>query len=309
MNDEVTYHRPVLRLGEGAASPELLFVGQAGDLPVHLRGTLHRHTHYELMLLLWGGASFFCDFQLYPLQAPALAFVAPGQLHAWSGDWAAFELIVASFTPALFAVYGQDSRWLEQLPFYGLRARPVLPIGAGDAALFETLFTTLLARFRSYGPAATRLQALYVSTLLGEAQLRYATEQAPASRSAAQRLTETLRQAVEQHYHERWQVRDYAELLGVTPNHLVKAVRQTTGSTPGELAAERLALEAKRQLAHTEESIALIAERLAFATPAQFIRWFKRSAGVPPGQFRTLFQARRTGERAPSNERSRSDDA
>lgn len=307
MNDGVTYHRPVLPLGEGAASPELLFVGQAGDLPLQLRGALHRHTHYELMLLLRGEARFFCDFELYALQAPALTFVAPGQLHAWSGDWNAFELIVASFTPALFAVLGHDPRWLEQLPFYGVRARPVLSVAADNEALFETLFTTLLARFRSLGPAATRLQSLYVSTLLVEAQLRYAEGQALAGVSAAQRLTQALRQALEQHYHERWQIKAYAELLGVTPNHLVKAVRQTTGSTPGELAAERLALEAKRQLAHTDEPVALIAERLAFATPAQFIRWFKRTAGVPPGQFRTLFQARHTGERA-SHERSNNDD-
>jgi AraC-like DNA-binding protein len=96
---------------------------------------------------------------------------------------------------------------------------------------------------------------------------------------------------VEQHYRGRKQVRDYAELLGVTPNHLVETVRRTLGKTPGQLLSARLLLEAKRLLVYTPQTVAEIGYALNFTSPAQFGRWFQNLEGCPPGHFRQTFVA------------------
>ena len=94
---------------------------------------------------------------------------------------------------------------------------------------------------------------------------------------------------VEQHYLKRRQVKVYADMLGVTANHLVETVRQTTGMTPGRILSDRLMLEAKRLLVHTQQSLSEIAYHLAFSDPSQFGRWFKNTGGLSPGKFRQEF--------------------
>lgn len=104
--------------------------------------------------------------------------------------------------------------------------------------------------------------------------------------NAASRLTHFFQLAVEQHDLKRKQVQNYADLLGVTANHLIATVRETTGLTPMQVIHNRLLLEAKRLLAHTTSDITEIAAALAFHNPSQFGRWFKHQAGHAPGQFR-----------------------
>jgi AraC-like DNA-binding protein len=61
--------------------------------------------------------------------------------------------------------------------------------------------------------------------------------------------------------------------------------------TPGEILRDRLTLEAKRLLAHSEFTVGETAQRLGFLSAAQFSNWFKREAGVSPDQFRKDFRA------------------
>jgi AraC-like DNA-binding protein len=55
---------------------------------------------------------------------------------------------------------------------------------------------------------------------------------------------------------------------------------------------QRLTLEAKRLLAHSDLTAAQIAFGLGFEDPAYFARFFRREAGLPP----TAFRARATSK-------------
>lgn len=48
----------------------------------------------------------------------------------------------------------------------------------------------------------------------------------------------------------------------------------------------RIALEAKRLLAHTAESVGALAGQLGFDEPTNFVKFFRREAGCTPGEFR-----------------------
>lgn len=49
----------------------------------------------------------------------------------------------------------------------------------------------------------------------------------------------------------------------------------------------RIVLEAKRLLAHTALPVAAIGDRLGFAEATNFVKFFRRETGMPPGAFRT----------------------
>lgn len=80
-------------------------------------------------------------------------------------------------------------------------------------------------------------------------------------------------------------VEDYAQILDTTIPSLNRVVREQTGKTLDALLEERLILEAKYALSHSDLSIKEIAISLGF-DDAGLTRRFKRGAGLTPAAFR-----------------------
>ncbi len=96
------------------------------------------------------------------------------------------------------------------------------------------------------------------------------------------------RQLVEREFPRLHRVANYARLLGCSAKSLSRASLDVVGMAAKEFLAERIALEAKRLLAHTELPVSVVADQLGFAEATNFVKFFKRAAGCPPGEFRWL---------------------
>jgi AraC-like DNA-binding protein len=79
---------------------------------------------------------------------------------------------------------------------------------------------------------------------------------------------------------------DYATQLSVHPNHLNRAVKETTGKTVTEHISERIIKEAKALLKHTDWSVAEIAYCLGFENPPYFNNFFKKQTALTPNTYR-----------------------
>lgn len=81
-------------------------------------------------------------------------------------------------------------------------------------------------------------------------------------------------------------VTSYADRLGYSARTLSRACLVATGQTAKEVLVDRLLLEAKRLLVHTELSAAAIATELGFSEATNFGKFFARHAGTSPARFR-----------------------
>lgn len=275
---------PFLHLGVNRPD-EQIYIGRAHNLPPHFRGQLHRHAHYELMWLAHGASVFFSDFVEHPLSAGSMIFIRPGQLHTWRGELTDLDVIVISFKPELLS-----PTEIHSLPYFAPTALPYLTADDSARSLLANLFTTTHQHYETFGEGNRELLAAYVRVLLTEAKRLYKVDSPGADTSAAMQLTKAFHLAVEQHYLTDRTTQPYAQLLGVTPNHLTRVIRRTSGMTPGEILRDRLTLEAKRLLAHADFTVGETAQRLGFLSAAHFSNWFKREAGVSPDQFRKDFR-------------------
>ncbi|UKB81632.1 helix-turn-helix domain-containing protein [Chryseobacterium sp. MEBOG07] len=78
----------------------------------------------------------------------------------------------------------------------------------------------------------------------------------------------------------------YACGLSVTPKHLIKLIKNITGSTPKNIINDSLIALAKNRLTYTASSILLISEELNFSSSPAFCRFFKQKTGMTPYEFR-----------------------
>lgn len=99
-------------------------------------------------------------------------------------------------------------------------------------------------------------------------------------------LVTRFRVLLEQHYSREHRPAFYANRLGVTTDHLSAVVRCDTGQSAGRLIAERVFLEGRRLLLHTDRSVASIAVELGFEDQSYFSRAFRRVTGRSPSDYR-----------------------
>ncbi|MEU8377019.1 AraC family transcriptional regulator [Micromonospora sp. NPDC048894] len=91
---------------------------------------------------------------------------------------------------------------------------------------------------------------------------------------------------VEAGYPYTRRVEDYAARLGCSVRTLTRACLAVTGRSAKQVVDERVALQARRLLAATDEPVARIGRQLGFPEPTNFGRFFTREVGVSPGAFR-----------------------
>ncbi|MDA1237304.1 MAG: helix-turn-helix transcriptional regulator [Acidobacteria bacterium] len=105
-------------------------------------------------------------------------------------------------------------------------------------------------------------------------------------------LWRMLRHEVEQSYQRERSVRYYARRLGYSEKTLTRACLELEGRTAKDAIDQRVALEAKRLLAHTDWSAVDIGFHLGFSEQTNFVKFFRRTAGEAPSAFRSRFRVR-----------------
>ena len=87
--------------------------------------------------------------------------------------------------------------------------------------------------------------------------------------------------------------------LNVTPTHLTRLTQGAAGKPASTLLHERVITAACEALAHTDQPVKLIAQRLGFSSPAYFARAFQAQTGETPSSFRKVRRDRQPGRVGP----------
>ena len=100
-------------------------------------------------------------------------------------------------------------------------------------------------------------------------------------------LVKKFKQLIEEHYKENLSVKDFAGKLSITPSHLNETVKHIIGRTASDLIDEKMIIEIKKLLLHTDLTASEIAFALNFSDQSYFSKFFKKHTGLSPGEFRT----------------------
>jgi len=93
---------------------------------------------------------------------------------------------------------------------------------------------------------------------------------------------------VETHFREEHSVAFYAERLNKSPKTLSNLFALYNQKSPLQIIQERIVIEAKRLLYHTDKSVKQITYELGFEDAAYFSNFFKRHTSSSPQDFRNV---------------------
>lgn len=91
---------------------------------------------------------------------------------------------------------------------------------------------------------------------------------------------------LEQHFAQQHSLKFYADRLGYSESTISRASHSVEGRSAKAVIDSRIVLEAKRLLVHSDLSVAELSHALGFSEATNFIKFFRRHAGVTPLLFR-----------------------
>ncbi len=257
------------------------------ELPaIATRPSPRRRTFYEIFWINEGSGSHHIDFEAWEITKNSLHFITPRQVTFWDVERqvSGYALL---FTPDFFATNLLEQVTLQSFDFFHHSTRkPIIEITGTVVNRFNTLCEEMVSEYTSEHYGRFTLLQCQLTTLLIHIQRHYTHMNPITHKSSSDKFIDDFRQLIEEHFQEVKNIQDYARMLNVTAGHLRDVTRDKLGVTPSYLLNQRIILEIKRLLTHSETTIAEIAQQLQYDDPSYFSRFFKREAGISPTAFR-----------------------
>lgn len=241
----------------------------------------HRHDGYGVDLLLTGSAIYSIDFKEYVIEAPALILIGPEQIHKKEIQPGS-EITTVAFMSYFLTTETEDMvGYLECM----LRSN-VISLTQQQLQEITPLTEYLLRESQTNQPYKdTVVRNLLNTFLIACARMQNTCVHQFMANLEKGQLLSRFKLLVNQHFSQKVQVAQYADMLHVTPGHLNDTVKAAVGKTAKQIIDEKRVLEAKRLLFWGNNAVKEISWKLNFDDDAYFHRFFKKHTGVTPLEF------------------------
>jgi AraC-like DNA-binding protein len=250
---------------------------------------LQRADFYRLIGVLNGQTSPMVDFSTYAAQAGDWLLVRPGQVfrYDFSRPWGGWLLVFRadSLSATVHSGSGDDFDLLRRVEELACnRSLDSEQHGWMIRCMQQMQYDGTLMQ-----DVALRNELLRLA--LNSSLLRLALWHSPATGSGIDPSVRhanfrRFRKLLDADFATEHKVQHYANALGMSDKTLSRVCLVAAGVPAKALINQRLLLEAKRLLAHTTLTVQTIGRDLGFEEATNFVKFFRKEAGVAPLAFR-----------------------
>ncbi len=244
----------------------------------------HRHNYYEIFIFEKGGGSHMIDFEDWDIADKDVHVLYPGQVHCVQRD-ASSNGWVLKCTPEYFGPMGNttfSTRGLLHNDF-NLK-RPTNQLNQESFHKIQAFVHSINQEKASKDWASQTVIRNYLNLLMLE--LSRANNTGSNEVKKVDSMASKFSSLLEHNFSKQHRVTFYCEALAVNDSKLGNILKEAYGHGTSDLIANRILLEAKRFLLHSDSSIKEIGFLIGFEDNAYFNRWFKKYATYTPGEFR-----------------------
>ncbi|MBQ8638342.1 MAG: helix-turn-helix domain-containing protein [Lachnospiraceae bacterium] len=262
----------------------------------------HWHDENEIICLKEGSLTLRINTREYPLHAPVLVCIAPGEIHsieiAEDAQWTEESAVVFRADILGFAHYDAVQEKLIAPVLEGICRFPVIlnPTVPGFEQLW-TCYEQLLAQtwtLQTEEPAETEWELTYFQIKIGlfqfvEQLYRSRLMETVSGDRTADAEIESIKKVLSYigaHYDEPIRLQTLADLVNMNSQYFCRYFKKKIGRTITEYVNDIRLHRAADELLSTEKKVITIAQDCGFDNIGYFIRKFRAFAGVTPGEYR-----------------------
>lgn len=248
----------------------------------------HRQEYYEIVWLKKGSGNHFIDTINYQYSGSVLFMLSPGQLHRIHPKEKA-EGYVIKFLPSLFSDTKDLDEYLVKTGLFdNIQSEPVIKLTASVHSVLEDVLKKMETEFNANEDDKEKIMLAYLKILITHISRlkKINASQQLAITDINFSLFQKYKTQVEIRFRSEHSVQAYANILTTQARTLNSLSKKYVNKTAGDIIADRLVLEAKRELYYNTKSIKEIGFELGFDDPAYFTRFFKKHVGVSPQEYK-----------------------
>jgi len=244
----------------------------------------HRKNHYLLIFIRRGTGRQWIDMTPYDLKSNTIYFSDPSQIivkevfkQLWSTGM--------GFTREFLSL--QENTSLSKLPIIqNSQNVHELPLTDADARFVDDMMQKIRIEYERNDEWQQRMLSAYLSVLLTYLSRLYTERFEIDDAQVDKQLLKQFQSKIEESFLQLHEVGDYASILNISAGHLSDVVKIQSGKPAIKHIHDRLVLEARRLLLHTDNTLKEIAFSLGFSDASYFNRFFKRETGETPAGYR-----------------------
>lgn len=250
----------------------------------------HRINFYDVVWFQKGSPVCIVDFKRIEIKPNSILFINKNQVHFYE-DFGGCDGWVLLFTDTFFCKSPAETRFLNNtVLFNDLLSVPYFELNTDDDTLPNLFFSIQKELDRENDEAKYPILQNLLQVLLLQAERTYRKQgMVEIKRGADMEIVMLFRDLVDRHFAQQRSIHFYAVQLNITEKQLQRCTAQVLGKPPKEYINERLLLEAKRLLLHSQANTKEIAFDLGFDEPTNFIKYFKKYTQKTPIEFRETY--------------------
>ncbi len=197
------------------------------------------------------------------------------------------EIRFARFNRPFYCILDNDDEvGCKGVLFFGAAQLPIIHIPETELIKFETLWKMFAIEMEiDDNLQIEMLQMMLKRYIILGTRLYKLNHNYPIEKKETDLIRE-FNFLVEQHFRDYHSVADYARLLYKSPKTLSNIFSKVNSKTPLQYIQERIMLEARRLLRHTEKPVKEIAYEIGFDSIQSFSRFFKKQEGISPTKYK-----------------------
>lgn len=253
----------------------------------HFTNLPHKHDFYLIILFTKGSGKHEIDFERYDVEPGTLFILKPGEMHYWelSDDVDGYVF----FHSREFYDKRYVTSNLKDFEFYSsFQNSPFIKVDDEHLISLEKLMLELVLENQKN----ELLKWEKIHSLITLVYINISRQYKPTHKVKSAIYLQNVRKfedIIETNFKTIKFASQYAALLNITEKHLNRITKKCFNKTSTQLISERVLLEAKRMLMHSEYNVTQISEELGFNETSYFIRFFKKQTGVTPLNFQNLY--------------------
>lgn len=252
------------------------------------------YKQYIKVLLLPKGAELQVDLAEYSVKQPSLFFVSPNQ-HLYIKKLGKEEGHFIFYNRDFYCIQIHDEEVAcNGLLFNNIYNMPMVELDNGEIPFFSYIFGQMTDEFGLNDTSLEEMLRTYLKQLFIKSARLWKKQNLDKELTEQNSDLEFFRKftlLVDEHYKEKHHVADYAELLFMAPKTISHKFKRLNLPQPNDVIKNRILLEAKRLLVHTNLTAKEVGYELGYEDPAYFSRLFVQKSGETPSAFRAKFLA------------------